>query len=45
MNNCSLMRFTGQGLPMRFGLIGCGWIVESGAVPLLENRKAAAHAG
>src|SRR5260370_15038762 len=45
VNNCSLMPFTEQGLPMRFGLIGCGWIVEWGAVPLLESRKAAAHAG
>jgi hypothetical protein len=35
MNNCSLMPFTEQGLPMRF----------AGAVPLPEHRKAAAHAG
>jgi predicted dehydrogenase len=86
MNNCSLMPFTEQVLPMRFGFIGCGWIVEwdhipamrqsgkvdivatadvarqrarlaariagapedaasAGAVPLLESRKASAHAG
>ena len=68
MNNCSMMPFTEQGLPMRSGLIGCGWIVEwdqsvadeapaalplgagkpaysAGAVPLLDSRKAAAHAG
>jgi hypothetical protein len=45
MNNCSPMPFTEQGLPMRFGLIGCEWIVERGAVPVLESRKAAARAG
>ena len=44
MNNCSLMPFTEQGLPMRFALIGCGRMPEWGAVPLLESRKAAAHA-
>jgi hypothetical protein len=45
MNNCSLMPFTEQGLPMHFGLIGCGWIVEWAPAPLLESRKAAAHVG
>jgi predicted dehydrogenase len=46
MNNCSLMPFTEQGLPMRFGLIGCGWIVEWDHIPAMRQsgKKAAAHA-
>ena len=37
MNNCSLMPFTEQGLRMRFGLVGCGWIVERYHIPAMRQ--------
>lgn len=47
------MPFTEQGLPMRFGLIGRGWMVEWDHIPAMwqsdkidrESQKAAVHAG